>query len=293
MRKLLKNYLSFSTNERNGIFVFVVLILALLIYPQLIPLFNNSSETDKTSLDTLVKQFELSLTPIHSDTGIQETQQAEQNQLFPFDPNTASLSDFMILGMSNKMAQTIINYRNKGGKFFVKKDLLKIYGMDTILYNSLFPYINIELKTTFVPKAKYTRNEKTREVVEINKADSALFESLPCIGPVLAKRIISYRKRTGGFYTVNQLKEVYGISDSIYNVINPLLAVDSTLLVKINLNTIPADSLAMFPYLNKYQSKAIISYRKTVGKIKNKNELVKNKLIPLEVFNKISPYLNN
>lgn len=59
--------------------------------------------------------------------------------------------------------------------------------------------------------------------ISINDADAAELEDLPGIGPILAERIVEYRKKDGGFKTLEELKEVKGIGDKIFQKILPYL----------------------------------------------------------------------
>lgn len=62
-------------------------------------------------------------------------------------------------------------------------------------------------------------------VVEINTAGMAEWEALPGIGPVLAARILKYRDKLGGFTRKEQVKQTYGISDSLYRALQPYLQI--------------------------------------------------------------------
>ena len=66
---------------------------------------------------------------------------AARGELFPFDPNDISLDSLQLLGFSPRQAQTILNYRSKGGKFRQKKDFAKMYVVDSAKYHTLAPYI--------------------------------------------------------------------------------------------------------------------------------------------------------
>jgi len=127
--------------------------------------------------------------------------------------------------------------------------------------------------------------------VNISHADSAGLEKLPGIGPVLAVRIIRYRKLLGGFYSPRQIKEVYGISDSLYMRIGSRLTADTIGIRKIHVNTAGEREMARHPYIGKYAARAILRYRDQVKVIKDIRELETNGLIPGDVFEKARNYL--
>jgi DNA uptake protein ComE-like DNA-binding protein len=123
---------------------------------------------------------------------------------------------------------------------------------------------------------------KKRQVLELNTCDSAALEGLPGIGPVLARRIIKYRNLLGGFASAGQLREVYGLSDSTFNIISKRVKADSLLVVKIDLNSTDYKRLIRLPYLEKYDVSAILKFRELKGRIMSLDELIKNKILTLD-----------
>jgi len=130
-----------------------------------------------------------------------------------------------------------------------------------------------------------------RPLLEINTCDSASLEALPGIGPVLSARIIKFRKLLGGFASVDQLREVYGLSEEVYNIISSRVYADSTAVKRININSAEYKELIRLPYFESYEVNAILKYRKLQGSIKNMDEMIDNKLIAKEKTGKIRPYL--
>ena len=93
--------------------------------------------------------------------------------------------------------------------------------------------------------------------IDINGCDSAALVALPGIGPVLSARIIKYRKLLGGFASVEQLKEVYGLPEETYEMIKGRLYADSSGIRKININSSGYKELSRIPYIEKYEVTAI------------------------------------
>ncbi len=133
--------------------------------------------------------------------------------------------------------------------------------------------------------------KKESIIIDINHADSLDFQALRGIGPVLSKRIIKYRNLLGGFVDINQIQEVYGISDSLFNTIKPLLRLDTVNIKQININQCDIKELNSHPYLDFYQSKAIIKYRQDRTHIDSIQELNLIQLIDPQTLNKIKPYI--
>lgn len=173
-------------------------------------------------------------------TAIREKFSGRQYESFRFDPNTIQIADLMRLGFSSKQAESIDNYRKKGGRFRRKEDFAKSYVVADSVYKRLEKYIDI-------PK------------IDINKADSALFETLPGIGPYFASRMVSYRKRLGGYSFIEQLMDIYHFDQQKFNGLKDLITIGASR--PFRLWTLPVDSLSGHPYIGKYAAKAIKLYR--------------------------------
>ena len=140
----------------------------------------------------------------------------------------------------------------------------------------------------------YIKNNRTnlqRPLLEINTCDSASLEALPGIGPVLSVRIIKFRKLLGGFATVDQLREVYGLSEEVFGLISSRVYADTTAVRKISVNNADYKELIRLPYFEKYEVNAILKYRKLEGRILSVGEMIDNKLITPEKAIKVRPYL--
>lgn len=142
-------------------------------------------------------------------------------------------------------------------------------------------------------KSQFTSNYtfQRREILELNTCDSASLESLPGLGPVLSARIIKYRNLLGGYASVDQLKEVYGLSEDTYNLVSGFLRADPALVRKIQINNADYKQLIRMPYLERSEISAILKYKELMQKINNIDELIENKIITIEKAAKISPYL--
>ena len=103
-------------------------------------------------------------------------------------------------------------------------------------------------------------NRKPKKwVISINGCSADSLEKLKGIVPVLAKRIVAFRSKLGGFYLLTQLNEVYGLSAETIEIILPHFILDTTQIKKIKLNEMGADEMAKHPYLSSNEAKAIVS----------------------------------
>lgn len=132
---------------------------------------------------------------------------------------------------------------------------------------------------------------RQRVRIDINVSDSATLVNLPGIGPVLSSRIIKYRRLLGGFASVEQLKEVYGLQVETFDIIKDRVYADSSVIKRININTAGFKELSHVHYLEKYEITSIMKYRELKGKIRGIADLTENKLITEEKARKVGPYL--
>ena len=211
-----------------------------------------------------------------------------QSELFPFDPNTATDEDFLLLGLNEKQIRTIRNYQNKGGKFRSKTDFLRIYGISDSQKKALSGYVEIV-------EAENIKHEKQAKVgkiqIEINAADSIELMELSGIGTKLSKRIIKYRDLLGGFYSLAQLKEVYGLSEEVMLQIDGMLKVDQTGIRKVDLNFADWNELAKHPYIQKNLARQIIKFRTKYGNINEPKVLRDSMILNIGEYDRLKPYL--
>ena len=190
------------------------------------------------------------------------------------------------------LIQRIKNYEAKGGKFRTKEDLKKIYGLPPKQYQALAPYILIPPTGVASSNKQADKNmHASAIVIELNQADSSTLETLPGIGPAFAKRIVNYRNKLGGFYTIDQLKEVYGLDSNVYEILKPRLNLNSALIRPININTADLKTLQSHPYIRYALARMIINYREQHGPYAQKDALKKLTLVTPDVWERIAPYL--
>lgn len=159
---------------------------------------------------------------------------------FRFDPNTVSVEDLRRLGFSQKQAQSIDNYRQKGGRFRRPADFAKSFVVADSVYKRLEPYIDIPL-------------------LDINKADSAALLALPGIGPYFASKIVSFRERLGGYSTVEQLLEIYHFDQAKLDGLRDLITCSQPR--PYALWTLPEEELARHPHISRAEAHGIVLYR--------------------------------
>lgn len=192
--------------------------------------------------------------------------------LASFNPNTTDSITFRRLGLPAWMAKNILHYRAKGGKFRKPEDFKKVYGMTEEQYSALLPYIHIPPEDTVhhIPQLYIAQNVPMKNIkyepgtiLDLNRADTTELKKIPGIGSAIARLIIGYRQRLGGFYQIEQLKDI----NLNIQQLRAWFSIDPANVHRINLNRISVDRLRSHPYINFYQAKAIVEYRKKKGSL--------------------------
>lgn len=212
---------------------------------------------------------------------------------FEFNPNTIQTDEMKEMGLSDKQIKTLLNFRNKGGKFYKKEDFKKMYCISSEEYNILEPFISIpDNRTNSNTSVKYENKQKAVFTAELNSADTNDLQEIKGIGPAFARRIANYRNKLGGFVKKEQLREVYGIDSAKYAMIQASVTINASAIQKININKASIQELKKHPYFDYYVAKAIVSYRTLHGEFKSVSEIRKVNLVYDDFYNKIAPYLS-
>lgn len=309
-KQFVKDYFVFTRKERKGTVAVVILILLITVLPFFFPVVIKEEPVDHSEfameISQLIidsserkysgysnKEFENDYTP--------ENRKSIKAVEFYFDPNTALVNDWVRLGIKEKTAATIQKYLSKGGKFTKPEDIRKIWGLSQKDADRLIPYVRIkkqETPLTVYEKTMYPeRSAKTFpsgkiQNVPVNSADTVAFKSLPGIGSKLAQRIINFRKKLGGFYSVDQVGETFLLPDSTFRKIKPFLILDDPPVKKINLNAASLDDLKDHPYIRFYVANAIVQYRNQHGNFHSLDEIKKIMIVTDSIFIKVVPYLS-
>jgi competence protein ComEA len=314
-RQFAADYLTFTRKDRLGILVVIFMLSAVFVMPVLFPKAATSKQTNLTDTGWIAAARKLELKEAIEKTDLYEKNGFEDNsnvyqydrsqpgnikaELFYFDPNTITADEWKRLGLRDKTIKTIQNYLSKGGHFYKPEGLAKIYGLKQDEYERLEPYIRIGQKEN--APAHSTQNESfttkpTRTerymAVDINMADTTAFIALPGIGSKLAVRIINFRNKLGGFYSVNQVGETFGLPDSTFQKIKQYLVLENVSVKKININTATVDELKAHPYIRYSLANPIVAYRNEHGPFTKVEDIKKVMMVTDEIYNKIAPYLS-
>ena len=293
-----KDFFYYTKSERRVILLLLAIALLLLgiwavmeyLRPVEVPVTLYESEEIDSFLANLEEQEKIrkSHTPKNEISAV----------LQPFDPNTADSVLLRQLGLPVYIVRNILKYRAKGGVFRSPESFSRIYGLKEEVYQKLKPYITIaplvsvshvrtdtfrQLKDTIPYIPKYEEGT----IVDLNKADTSILKRIPGIGSTLARMIVVYRQRLGGFYDVSQLQEVPHVRVEL----NKWFVVTPAGLHKIQVNSASLDKLRSHPYMDFYKAKAIMEYRRKRGKIKGLSQLSMFEEFTEKDLKRLSPYL--
>ena len=279
-----KDFFYFSKKERRGIVFLlgmIVMIIGIwLVSPYLI------EESDKDTNQESFEEMERFLAGIK----IIEQQRKEKFKkkevvkrkvvLAPFEPNLADSIEFLQLGLPSFIAHNIIRYRQAGGKFATAEAFSRIYGITEEQFHTLEPYIYISESFQKKPDTlRYAKVEKRDTLafykypegtlVDLNRADTTELKKIPGIGIGIAQAIVAYRNRLGGFYDVAQLQELKWVTSDIQR----WFKVENCPIHRINANKASLDRLRAHPYINYYQARVIVEFRRKKDKLKSLSQL--------------------
>ena len=278
MKNRFSSFFYFPIALRNG-FLALFLLVWCLLSRQLWAL--SSSETDEN-------------VPVYSVFKA-EKQPAKQKKIplyFSLNINEANLQSLDILSVPDFLARRWVKYLENGGSFKKVGDVKKLYGMTEPLYDNISKYLYVKKAEEIQRKPFLKENRVFRcKTIDINEADSAQWESLYGIGPYLAKRIITFRESLCGFVSVEQVKETYGLRDSVFQSIKTCLTIEKNLKPCISINYTNQEGLSKHPYVRYKLARAICLYRENNGLFQHIEDLKKLPNVNDSIYIKLLPYI--
>ena len=278
-----RDYFGFSAVETNGTLVLLGLMVLItfvpMAYRRLVTQPILVSEADRHALDSLISLFPQ---PEEMASGQSAAPISRpEPKLFLFDPNTASQSKFEALGLPSWLGERIIKYREAGGKFRIKADFKKIYGIREQDFARLEPYIQLP---NSLPRSVENSNDqilgeehnssprypetryKPLARFDANHADTTQWKRVYGIGSKLSARIVKFRDALGGFVSTQQLAEVYGLSPELLASLDTLVFIEEYYVPsQLKINLVDETELARHPYLSSRQARGLIAFRNQHG----------------------------
>lgn len=301
-----KEFFYFQKSDRSVLIVLlsVAIIVSILLYgiggsDESTPLVQTDSVVVSVGDSMLERERQVSH---HADTGFYQVEEV-RSERFPFDPNTADSTQLLRLGLQPWQVRNIYKYRAKGGVYREPKDFARLYGLTVKQYRELEPYIRIS--DDYLPASTLYEKEKPKtqkkdgednqyppkirdgERVDLSLADTAMLKRVPGIGSYYARAIVRYGERLGGYVQVSQLREIEDLPDDVVK----YFEISRPHVRKMNLNTLTLGQLKSHPYLNFYQARAIIDYRRLKGALKGIEDLRLMKEFSASDIDRLWPYI--
>jgi DNA uptake protein ComE-like DNA-binding protein len=301
-----KRFFQFNYSERRGVFMLCVLLFVFVLCAQLD--YNDVFGSNHNIVQLANSDTSTIALLVESDSLVAEAnaKNLEANSVkkkYPFkttfDPNICSEKELLAVGFYPQIAKRIIKYRMNGGVFKTKADIKKMYGVSPHFFESIAPQINIDtvlLAASAAVKGMDTRNTKVYgkfaeiKQVDINKAGFPTWLKISH-DSILAVKILKHKKALGGFVQLEQLKEIEGFSDSLFqsNIAQFNVNTDAVFR-KLNINLAEAGQLKYHPYIGGKLAKLIIAYRQSRA-FTSIEELMKLPLVNEALFQKLKPYV--
>lgn len=294
-------------NRNDRLILIIIMLIGTLV---LIGIFLLGGETSSTSGSSSTRKTS-STRKIGITYAVPPSQQPE---CFYFDPNTADSTQLLRLGLQPWQVRNIYRYRAKGGVYRKKEDFARLYGLTVKDYRRLEPYIRISEDylpaSTLVGNARRTsfssgtsfpsstsnyKKDSLRypvkiregEHVVLNTADTSMLRKVPGIGAYYAKEIVRYGKWLGGYVHVSQLDEI----DNFPKEAKKYFVITDPHPQKLSINKLTLQQLRRHPYINYYQAKAIVDYRRLHGDIKSLRDLRFSSDFTDEDIRRLEPYI--
>lgn len=278
-----KDFFYFSKSERRAVLFLLTLLFVFICMWVLFPVKEEETlEQDQEGIEE-IKNFLAGVHEMEERQSLQYSYDKPKKRkvvLAVFDPNSADSIDFLQRGLPPFIAHTILQYRRAGGKFRTADDFSRVYGLSSEEFKILKPYIRIaevfRRKQDTLHAVKKMRKDTLAvykypegTLVDLNEADTTELKKIPGIGSGIARMIVAYRNRLGGFYDTAQLKEVDYVNEDMLK----WFKLENASIHRINANKAGLDKLRSHPYMNFYKAKVIMEYRRKKGKLKSLSQL--------------------
>jgi len=266
-----KSYFIFSKKEQRGIMVLGIILLGTMLMGILFP------RKEMAMKDKSNNYYYEKLNAYEKNNRSESIASLRRGPLFYFDPNTMDSMTAIRLGIPSRQVMTLMRYRNKGGRFYRKEDIAKLYGLKKELVEKLIPYVvikNIDRNTTYHTTYRklldYNHQKFTNRIglvkeevnknlndwsIDINLADEKQWAAKTKLSSAIIQNIIRYRNYLGGFTSLNQMKKVYGFTEDNYYLLKPHLQLGKMNKRKPNASTMSFES---WKTLGLFQDREII-----------------------------------
>lgn len=306
MLKHLLRQFYLSKAERYGAAGLMLLALAAFIMPEVYRLLRKPAEIDFSVFTGQVEGYFAAAAVPAGETG-----NDPDPALFHFDPNTAAAETLTQLGLSPKVAATIVKYRERGGRFRSADDLQKIYTLPEEDFERLRPFVRIESAANGNNRQKESDQAANKPELFPFDPNNASEQDLLRLGlpQGLAARLLRYREKGGRFFDKAGFKKLYGLTEAEYARLEPYITIAKSEAVarpvaysgggnaKVNadvivdINTATPDEWRQLPGVGAARAHKIVRYRDKLGGFTSAGQVAETYDLPDSVFQQIRPQL--
>ncbi|HJS00376.1 MAG TPA: helix-hairpin-helix domain-containing protein [Flavobacterium sp.] len=292
--KRTNGYFQFSKEQQKGIFglfLIIIVIQSIFLFVDFKSDYVMSSEEQKwLSLES----------EIHS---LEKAQKTQLVKMYPFNPNFITDYKGYKLGMSIAEIDKLHAFRKENKYVNSIKEFQLVTGVSDSLLNVIAPYFKFpdwvknkkEIKYVSFSNVKTAEISKKEKLVvkDINQATQEDLIKIYGIGEAISIRILKFKESLGGFVSMEQMKDVWGLSPEVIQSLNTSFKVGTIPnFKKIDINEASIKELTQFPYFKYNLAREIVIYRSMNGDIKNAGDLRKIKGFPVDKENIIGLYLD-
>lgn len=286
---ILKSYFQFSKAQRSGIFMLLSICISFQLAYYFIDFSLEETPSNKAQ-EWLSLQAQID--------SIKQIQQEEKPRFFPFNPNFITDFKGYKLGMSVAEIDRLLAYRKTNKYVNSASEFQQVTKVSDSLLHTIAPYfkfpdwVTSKDKLHSYSKVSFDKNVKVT-VLDINEAKPEDLMKVYGIGEALSARILKEKEKFGGFVSMEQMKDIWGLSPEVIERLQKQFKVlPLTKVRKIAINNVSIKELAQFPYFRYALAKSIVTYRSMNGDIKNAKDLLKINGFPIEKVNIIALYLD-
>lgn len=289
--KNFKSHFTFSKEQRNGIFLLLVLIVVFQCFYFFVEFPAEDTSGNKEALSEFIKEID-SLRLVQLEKNKPKT--------YPFNPNYITDFKGATLGMTNEEIDRLIAFRKQNKWINSSKQFQEVTKVSDSLLNAISPYFKFpEWITNPKPKNNAVYSDKSKpktfaQKQDLNTATAQQLQKVNGVGKVFSDRIIKYRNKfKGGFIADVQLLDVYGLtSEVIEKITNQFTVKTPKTIQQININAATIGDLVTIPHIDYDLAHNIIEQRQLREGYNSIDELTKVKDFPVNKIKIIELYLH-
>ena len=282
-----KSHFVFNRSQRNGIFLLLLLIIALQVGYFFIDF--SSEATVSLEQKERIAAFQKQIDSLKKQNSLKDS-----TKVFPFNPNYITDYKGYTLGMSVEQIDRLHAYRATDQWVNTAEEFQRVTGVSDSMLKKMAPLFTFPewAKSSQERTATTRKNSLPSEKLDINHATPEELQEINGVGVVLSQRIVNYRESIGGFNHEIQLNDVYGLSPEVVERISSRFTVVEPVVKKQDVNSISVISLSELPYFNYELARKVVSYRDSNGKIRSFEDLADIKGFPRDKIARIKLYLS-